>query len=173
MRFEREEAVESRSVERREGFLHLPVPLSGGYDPARAGESILDVHVLDVRPRQRVSFCVGPDPALHEVRRVPRGPQGGRVDAEEYMCATDRDVAVDLLLVLVQERDAGALCLVCEHAHLLQDLVLVYTRLVSIGDEEREDADVRRLHDIGGVQGAPEALQVGSERVGYRYLAYR
>ena len=171
--FEGKVAVEARVAQRGDGRGDLPVSLTRGNDPARAGERVLDVYVLDVGSQRLVPLLYGrPTPHCTKLAGSHAARRAGESILDEYVLAAAGDVTVDPLLVLVQERDAN-FRLVRKHAHTLEDLLPVSAWLPPLRDEEREDTDVRSCHDVGGAQGTPETIQVRSERVGYGYFAYR
>src|ERR671912_416763 len=96
-----------------------------------------------------------------------------RLGARRGSLATARDVAVDVLLVLVQESDPGIFRLTGHDPQTVDHLFPILFWLLAIGNKEGEDADVRRSHDIGGAQRAPETLQVRPEGFRHRHFAYR
>jgi hypothetical protein len=73
----------------------------------------------------------------------------------------------------VQERDPKILRLAGHDPHPVDYLITKVARLLIFRNKEGEDADVRRLHDIGGVQRAPETLQVRPEQICHGHFAYR
>src|SRR5829696_8338332 len=127
---------------------------------SRATAHLLHVHILYVGAQRSISLIIRADATLNEVSCIPRRPKGGRAYTVEYVHTTARDVAIDLLLVLMKERDPGILRLAGHNPHPVEHLFSIVARLMSFGDEEGENAYVRCLHDIGGVHGAPETLQV-------------
>ncbi len=127
--------------------------------------------VLDVRAQHLVALGVRHYATLHEVGRVPRGPQVGRIHRLEDVQTAAWNVAVNMLLVLVQQRHLQRSCRLRETPHAIQHFLPVRLRLLSLGNEEREDANVGRTHELRDVQCAREASEVRLEWVGDRYLA--
>ena len=76
-----------------------------------------------------------------------------------------RDVAVDVLLVLVQQHDAGGLGQRREGAHPAEHLVAVPRGRLVRAQEEREDPDERGAEAPGDDQGPLGPDEVGVEVV--------
>src|SRR6478752_3483365 len=80
-----------------------------GHCLAGGQQRVLDLDVDGVRAQLRVAFGERGHPDLHEVGGVPGQPQGGRADRLDDVEHALRDVAVDVLLVLVKQHDPGGL----------------------------------------------------------------
>src|SRR5687767_4893430 len=76
-----------------------------------------------------------------------------------------------MLLVLVQQRDVLPLGGRGELAQPVDHRVAVRGGVVTLRDEEREDADEWRLEAVGDLDGALKALEVGREVIGNADLA--
>ena len=109
MRLHREEAVEAVGGQRADGLADLPVALARRDDVPGGEQRVLDLDVDGVRAQRRVAVGERGDADLHVVGGVPGQPQGGRADRLDDVEHAVRDVAVDVLLVLVQQHDAGGL----------------------------------------------------------------
>ena len=108
--------------------------------------------------------------ALHEVGGVVRRQDLPGEGLEDLQAALGH-VAVDVLLVLVQELDAAAARGLHQAAQALQDLVAEGLRRLALRQEEGEDADVLGLHGVRYVQTVPERIQVRQEGVADADLA--
>ena len=108
--------------------------------------------------------------ALHEVGGVVRRQDLPGEGLEDLQAALGH-VAVDVLLVLVQELDAAAARGLHQAAQALQDLVAEGLRRLALRQEEGEDADVLGLHGVRHVQKVPERIQVRQEGVADADLA--
>ena len=73
----------------------------------------------------------------------------------------------------MQESDPGIFRLTSHDPQTVDHLLPILFWLLTIGNKEGEDADVRRSHDIGGAQRAPETLQMRPEGFRHRHFAYR
>ena len=151
------------SRKRPDGLDQLAVAVAGDRHGPVGRVGVLDLHVLEVRTQRRVPLGEGADPDLDEVRRVPRHPQVRRPDRLDDVEAALRDVAVDLLLVLVHEDDPGGLADVGERTHTAEHLVAVVLRVVTGSDEEREQPDVRRTKGFRHIGRVPSTLEVRLE----------
>src|SRR5690606_2097935 len=173
VRLHRAEPVVAVGGERPDRGLDLAVALPRGHDRAVGQQGVLHLQVLHVRTEARIALGERPDADLHEVRRVPRQPQLRRADRLHDVQAALRGVAVDLLLVLVQQDHVVALGLGGERGHPAQHLVAVRHGVVALRDEEGEEPDVGRLQHPGDVQGAAHPHEVGVEVVEHPDLADR
>lgn len=126
-----------------------------------------------MRTEHRVALRVGLDTALDEIRRVPGEPQLLGPDRLDNVEAPVRSVAVDVLLVLVQEHHIVSTGPLGKGGHAPQDLVAVRRRFVAFREEEGENPDVGSLESFGDVQGAVEPAQMVIEVVVHADLTDR
>ena len=145
------------------------LPLAGQAAVLLAGDPVLDVevgrHVLRLLPA--LPRVVAAEDVVGRVVDRPEGV-GCRTAANRSTHAVRR-VAVDAVLVLVQQADAGLLGqprLLC-HAveHLAAPLSPTPFQSPLAGRVVAEDADVRRVEDLAQLDGPLEALQVRLERL--------
>ena len=165
VRLHGEEAVEAVGGQRAHGLADLPVALARGDDVAGGQQRVLDLDVDGVRAQLRVAVGERGDAHLHVVGGVPGQPQGGRPDRLDDVEDPLRDVAVDVLLVLVQQHDAGGLGQRREGAHPAEHLVAVPLGRLVRAQEEREDPDERGAEALGDGQGPVGPDEVGVEVV--------
>ena len=138
-----EEAVEAVGGQRAHGLADLPVSLAGGHDLTRAAQRILDLYVVRVGAQQRVPLGERGDAHLHVVGGVPGQPQRRGADRLDDVADALGDVAVDVLLVLVQQHHARGSGPLRERRHPPQHLVAVALRRLGRAQEEGEDPDER------------------------------
>ena len=173
VRFEGEEAVEAVLAQGADGLGHLTVARPGHHHRGVGEEGVLDLDVDGVRPQVGVALAERLHPALDVVGRIPSQLEIRRVDRRDDVQAAARDVAEDLLLVLVHGDHSGLLGDVGDRPHPGDHLVPVVVRIVALGDEEGEEPEVRRLQQPGDLGGVPHPLQVRPEVVGDLDLADR
>ncbi len=104
--------------------------------------------------------------ALDVVGRVEDRSVVGGVDRLDEVLHTAGDVAVDVLLVLVQEHDASFFGEFDHGLRATHDFVAVLVRVLALRDEEAEHADVLRAEELGNFDAVARALKVVLERVG-------
>jgi hypothetical protein len=162
VRLEREEPVEPVGAQRPDGIPKLAVTLTGGHDLAGRKHRVLDLEVFQVGAQHGIAVGVRPHAALDEVRRVPD---------ELELRRPDRLVPVDVLFVLVDEQGLLPLGARGKRRHPPEHFVAVPGRVVTLGDQEGEDTDIRCPQDLRGVQGPIQPPRVPVEVVGHRHLA--
>jgi hypothetical protein len=109
VRLHREESVGAIGFESLESLGNFTIPLSGRDDMTSRHQGVLDVDVLHVWTQHPVRLGEGLHRALHEVGRVSGQPELVGSDGLDHVQAAFGDVAVDLLLVLVQQDNIVAL----------------------------------------------------------------
>src|ERR1700730_8672379 len=163
VRLHGEESVEAVGFESPESLGNFSVPLSGRGDMTGRHQGGLDMDVLHVWTQHPV--CVGErlHRALHEVGRVPGQPELVGSNGLDHVQAACGDVAVDLLLVLVQQDNIVALGCLHQGCHAPQHLVAMMQRVTNGWDEEGKHTDVRRLQCLSHLQRTLESRQMGLE----------
>ena len=131
------------------------------------------MEVLQIGPQQVVTVGEGSHGALDEVGRVPDQSQLLGSDRLHDVQAALRVIAVDVLLVLVQEHHVMAVGCAGQRSHPAQHLVAVPPGFAPRRDEEREQPDVGRVQDPGNVQRPLKPDQMLLEVVSDRDLADR
>ncbi|MEZ5249133.1 MAG: hypothetical protein R2713_07960 [Ilumatobacteraceae bacterium] len=111
------------------------------------------------------------DVALHEVGRIHDQPQVIGPDRLDDVDAPPRDVAENVLLVLVQRHDIVFLGDPGDRRHATDHLVAMSVGVVALIDEEREHAHVPRPEAVGQPGGMAHALEVWLEIARDRDLA--
>ena len=165
VRLHREEAVEAVGGQRADGLADLPVALAGGHHVTGGEQRVLDLDVDGVRAERRVAVGERGDAHLHVVGGVPGQPQGRGADRLDDVEHAVGDVAVDVLLVLVQQHDAGGRGLLGEGGHPPEHLVAVLLRRLVRAQEEGEDPDERGAEALRDGQRPVGPDQVGVEVV--------
>jgi len=125
-------------------------------------QGILDMHMHGVVGQQRPRRLHRAHADLHKVGGVERHAQRRRVDAGHEVMAALGGVAVDLALVLVQQRDPRPRRLIDERCHSAQHLVAELGG-APLRHIEREDANIVRAQRLrcGDRSGEPLLLILG------------
>ena len=147
--------------------------VSGDHDLTIPCDRVLDLDVLQVRPQHAESVGVRADPALHEVRGIPRQTQPLGPDRLHDVQATLRGVAVDVLFVLVQQDNVMAVGPIRKRRHAPYHLLPMPRSSVANRNEERKHPNVGRAQQICDMQRTIEATQVLVEVIADSDLADR
>ena len=170
VRFQRDEAGEPGFGQRGQSQTHLAVTHSRGYHRAGGGQGVLDLQVLQVGREQGIGLGVRGHPALDEVGRVERGPQGRRPDRADDLHAPGRGVPVDLLLVLVGQDQAALLGDPGERGHPVQHRPAELRQRQARRQEEREHPHQRGAQLARDVGDPAQPVQLRRQRRVHRDL---
>ena len=97
----------------------------------------------------------------------------GRIDRLKDIGDAVRGIAIDSLLILEEQDDPAFARATGQLGHPLDHGIAVGCRIVAGRDVEAEDANPRRLVEVGQIHGPLEALKVLAERIGDPDLADR